>query len=908
MVYRMAVVMLLAAGLAWAQPGAFDLSSPANGAWASATPAFSWTASASAVSYRLVIDGATFVEGITSTSYTVSSGQALNGGMHTWAVVAVASGGTTTQSTQLRSFLVDAAAPGAFGLSAPGGNTWSGTSVPMFSWAGSYDAGTGLRRYELWIDGARAEAYFRAGASFTTADSIPPSVTSVRVWPNLSRGTHTWYVVAVDSVGNRQTSSTTEQFRVDIDPPVFAGSITRNPTIIITWGAFSRSTDAWRITDAGGNTIRSAWFDPPVSTSGYRDTVRHTFRPGTYYFNAIATTGWTNSGNFSITDALTGSGTYYVRSTEGFSNGRSVTFVVGEDGTGQFAPGGSVTTHFTADLTPTLRWRSAADSACGAVPYRVLIDDVVIASSLTDTTLVPPQALAYGRHTWYAQGVDSAGNVPPMYPLIVYVDNLPPAAFGLLSPADSVGVSLPTPTLSWQGSTDTLGGSGAVRRYQVWIDGAISVDSTSATSTSPGSILAEGRHTWYVKAFDQAGNARSSVVRTLFVDYNLPGPFSLLLPAAGDTVRTGRPLLTWSTPVDAGGIRRYIVSLNGQPYDTVAGDTTLRPLIPLTNGTYTWSVVATDWAGNSVTAPAGSFVVAVATPSQAPALVTPGNTTTNATHTFPFVWRATANAETYDLDVSTDSLFASYFRQRAGLTDTTNTAGVWPDTLWKGNQRYYWRVRAANSGGKGPWSATWSFTTAAYLVSPPYGFVLATDTVTLSWYKSSNVGFLGKYWLEIFSDSLGTQRVLTDSTITDTTKRITIPMAWNKTPRWWRVRGQWWIVGGYMDIYDWQRCPELRLLNIDVPTTATLIQRSLRVQSALRGSALAIQLWLPSESKVSATVYTAQGRIVSHLADTRLGPGAHELPMGTSGTASGLYMVHVTVNGTVWRMKVTRAE
>jgi hypothetical protein len=43
---------------AQAAPGAFDLTSPANGAWCTATCEFTWQAASSAVSYDLYVDGA----------------------------------------------------------------------------------------------------------------------------------------------------------------------------------------------------------------------------------------------------------------------------------------------------------------------------------------------------------------------------------------------------------------------------------------------------------------------------------------------------------------------------------------------------------------------------------------------------------------------------------------------------------------------------------------------------------------------------------------------------------------------------------------------------------------------------------------------------------------------------------
>ena len=69
-----------------------------------------------------------------------------------------------------------------------------------------------------------------------------------------------------------------------------------------------------------------------------------------------------------------------------------------------------------------------------------------------------------------------------------------------------------------------------------------------------------------------------------------------------------------------------------------------------------------------------------------------------------FLWDAVSSANSYDMQYSTDSTFATYF------SVNTSTTYTHVNTLLR-NTTYYWRVRARNSNGVSPWSAIWDFTT-----------------------------------------------------------------------------------------------------------------------------------------------------------------------------------------------------
>jgi hypothetical protein len=71
------------------------------------------------------------------------------------------------------------------------------------------------------------------------------------------------------------------------------------------------------------------------------------------------------------------------------------------------------------------------------------------------------------------------------------------------------------------------------------------------------------------------------------------------------------------------------------------------------------------------------------------------------------IWHDVSGASSYDVEVSIDSAFSSFVFRDSMVADTFTMIG----TL-SAMTVYYWRVNASNPGQTGPWSATWSFTTA----------------------------------------------------------------------------------------------------------------------------------------------------------------------------------------------------
>lgn len=102
------------------------------------------------------------------------------------------------------------------------------------------------------------------------------------------------------------------------------------------------------------------------------------------------------------------------------------------------------------------------------------------------------------------------------------LDVRPPEPFSLRLPTDRASTRRTKPNFSWRQARDEKTG---VEGYELVIDGRVARRvSARATSTRPAQPLAEGRHTWLVRAFDGLRHRRDSrQPRTIVVDRTRPG-------------------------------------------------------------------------------------------------------------------------------------------------------------------------------------------------------------------------------------------------------------------------------------------------------------------------------------------------------------------------------------------------
>ncbi len=168
-------------------------------------------------------------------------------------------------------------------------------------------------------------------------------------------------------------------------------------------------------------------------------------------------------------------------------------------------------------------------------------------------------------------------------------------------------------------------------------------------------------------------------------------------------------------------------------------------------------------------------------------LASPAHNATNQPVSLTLRWHPAAAATSYDLQVSTDSTFATTVVNQTAIADTSYSVGPLSAML-----RYFWRVRGRNSAGTGPYAAFSAFNTnvgSPIHVTPANAATNVAVTVPLMW---RTVAGATAYQLQVSTTAgftVGT--IVKDTTLADTTK--TLNGLGYSTQYYWHVKAQ---VGG----------------------------------------------------------------------------------------------------------------
>jgi hypothetical protein len=171
-----------------------------------------------------------------------------------------------------------------------------------------------------------------------------------------------------------------------------------------------------------------------------------------------------------------------------------------------------------------------------------------------------------------------------------------------------------------------------------------------------------------------------------------------------------------------------------------------------------------------------------------PVLAFPLSNTLDQPTSLAVSWLSDSGAASYQLQIATDSTFSTgIFLYQSSITDTfVNINGLAQNT------KYFWRVRARNSGGLSEWSSPWNFTSIllapaqVLLISPASGATFAADSTKLRWYSAQAA--VTSYWLKVGTDSLLNVLVENDSTLTDTTTVVDSLIV--QQSYWWEVKAK----------------------------------------------------------------------------------------------------------------------
>jgi CSLREA domain-containing protein len=216
--------------------------------------------------------------------------------------------------------------------------------------------------------------------------------------------------------------------------------------------------------------------------------------------------------------------------------------------------------------------------------------------------------LAEGRHTVEVRAIDRAGNVdasPDAYSWTV--DVTAPGAKIVSGPADPTKDTSASLAFTGSDNHDALG----QLRYQCRLDGG---DYGDCSSPQPYELLAEGSHTFEVRATDRAGNTGEAASYTWNVDVTAPAAEITAAPADPSKESTASLAFAATDNHDALGQLSFQCRLDAGAY---ADCESPQRYELLTEGSHTFEVRATDRAGNVGEAASYSWTVDLTAPDSA---------------------------------------------------------------------------------------------------------------------------------------------------------------------------------------------------------------------------------------------------------------------------------------------------
>jgi len=206
-------------------------------------------------------------------------------------------------------------------------------------------------------------------------------------------------------------------------------------------------------------------------------------------------------------------------------------------------------------------------------------------------------------------------------------------------------------------------------------------------------------------------------VDEIFIGNNPPiySPPTLSSPNNGSINVSISPTLSWNGPTNATKYELQVATdatfnnLIVNDSNRVTNVYIISPGILLNNTTYYWRVRAKN--DNFITAYTSTwqFTTIVSLPIS-PLLISPTNDAQNQPLSpIFFTWNSVPTATSYDIQFARDSLFGTIIFQESNIAVTNYT--FQNSSLLFLNTQYFWRVRARNIAGIGPFSNPYKFTT-----------------------------------------------------------------------------------------------------------------------------------------------------------------------------------------------------
>ncbi|WP_034457336.1 BapA/Bap/LapF family large adhesin [Buttiauxella noackiae] len=606
------------------------------------TPTFTGTAEAnSTVTIRdngTVIGTAT-VDGTGNWTYTPTP--PLTNGSHTLTITATDSAGNVSPATTFNA-VVDTIAPVVPAITlVVDDQTQPGTDLTLTNGQLTKDtlptiSGTSEANATITLyDGTNAVGTVQADG--TGAWSLVPNAP-------LLQGSNTLTVTATDAAGNISNPSSPFVVQVDsvapIAPVILTVTDNTAPNIgPITSGQPTNETRP-AITGSGevGSTITVYDGNTALGTATVGAGGNWSFTPQTALSSGphnLTVTATDAAGNISAPSAG-----FNVLVDTSTPVAPAITTVADDVGS---ATGNLTSGQVTDDTRPLISGTAEAGSTVNIYDNGTLIGTAVATGGAWSFTPPAGAPLGNGNHTLTVTATNSAGNVsPPSAAFNIVIDTAAPTAPIVIQAFDDVG-PVTGPLVSGQSTNDnkpTLSGTAEANSTVKIYDNGIFLGTTTATATgtwsfTPTNPLPDLVHVFTATSTDAAGNLGAvSGSFTLTIDTGTPN--TPVLTSVVDDVAGG----VFNNPLNNGQVTNDArPTLNGtaEAGSNVAifdgatqigtvtvpagGNWTFTPTTPLTTGLHTFTITATDAAGNASTASTG-FAITVDTTAPTQPVIT----------------------------------------------------------------------------------------------------------------------------------------------------------------------------------------------------------------------------------------------------------------------------------------------
>lgn len=449
-------------------------------------------------------------------------------------------------------------------------------------------------------------------------------------------------------------------------------------------------------------------------------------------------------------------------------------------------------------ITPALSWTGVP----GATAYRVQVGtDAELAQPLTYTDTVSgtildmPILQTATTYYWRVCGLNLAGQGPwseiRSFTTVDPSQALTPPV--LVSPANGAsGVARPV-VLGWQSEPSAT-------RYEVQISElsnfstlVFSKNDISASTYTVQGLLGNSLYYWRIRAVtDYATSEWSTVWSFVTAPSSTPPPAPTLKTPKNGAAGVNLPVhFEWYASANANYYELQISPYGYFPYLYYSNTNIPTPSIDVSglsaNKTYFWRVRAHNDMGASPWSAVWVFTTSsdiVYPPANAPTLIYPAHTSTDVNLMPTLSWSAVDRATTYLVQFGRADEF-SYAPTRNTTYTYLRLAELTPNT------EYYWRVRAYNSGGYGPWSTVFSFRTATVplapiLMAPANGTTGIPQPVQLSWTPGASTR-PQTFTVEVSTVANFATTVVRREGLTGNT--FTLPALPENMQYYWRVRG-----------------------------------------------------------------------------------------------------------------------